>query len=424
MKKHLTLLATAFLSCLTIGCQSVDIKPTLKIDPQVLELSKGDISRLSLIVTPEDAVLENPVWTSSSDKIATVDNDGTVTAVSAGNAIVSLTASGIVAECIIKVLPSNVSNIELDKNYAQLKIGESIQLNANIQPDDADYGHLRWSSSDENVADVTQEGLVTALKAGETTVTVSVSGITSSCKVTVADTPEIGDYFYSDGSYSSEYNSLKEVIGIVFWTGDPTLTDPSLKEDYPDCRNGLVVGLKESDVIAWQSKYEEAPFGVAQWIKNNGAGYKYINSDDGSDDPINLIVGYDNTKALIEYNSANENSAWKVEAIQPILDYRDEVPVPDNTSIWYLPSPKELHLMCAGGNPNNIRDNFGTEIRDILNDRLGSLKGADCFSKTFYWSSMEWVNPTSIWTIHFYEGYLGANDKKGFDHRVRAVLAF
>ncbi len=88
-----------------------------------------------------------------------------------------------------------VSAISLAPNYLELMEGSSESLTLTIEPEDADVMSIVWESSDEAVATVTQEGLVTAVSEGTATVSVTVDGLTASCPVTVnrESPPEPGE---------------------------------------------------------------------------------------------------------------------------------------------------------------------------------------------------------------------------------------
>ena len=88
-----------------------------------------------------------------------------------------------------------VSAISLAPNYLDLMEGSSESLTLTIEPEDADVMSIVWESSDETVATVTQNGLVTAVSEGTATVSVTVDGLTASCPVTVnrESPPELGE---------------------------------------------------------------------------------------------------------------------------------------------------------------------------------------------------------------------------------------
>ena len=83
-----------------------------------------------------------------------------------------------------------VTGVELDRDTLTMKVGEKVTLKATLTPSSATNA-LTWSSSDSTIASVTQDGLVTALKAGAgpATITVAVSNSdkAASCEVTVEE---------------------------------------------------------------------------------------------------------------------------------------------------------------------------------------------------------------------------------------------
>jgi uncharacterized protein YjdB len=80
-----------------------------------------------------------------------------------------------------------VTGVTLDKNTLKLVTGDTAALTANVQPSDAYIKRVAWSTSDEAVAKVSLEGVVTALGVGTATVTAKTAdgGFTASCAVTV-----------------------------------------------------------------------------------------------------------------------------------------------------------------------------------------------------------------------------------------------
>lgn len=69
-----------------------------------------------------------------------------------------------------------------------MKVADTAQIHATLLPDDASFKDIEWSSSDYEVSTVSQDGVVTALKAGKATITASTtdgSGLSASCEVTV-----------------------------------------------------------------------------------------------------------------------------------------------------------------------------------------------------------------------------------------------
>ena len=177
-----------------------------------LSLEEGKTASLSAVVTPDNATNKTLTWSSSSDAIAKVDGSGTITAVKAGEATITVKAGEKTASCTVKVTAKPVeTTITLDKTTASLKTGESLTLKATVNPAGKT---LSWSSSKPEVA-VVENGKVTAKAVGETTITVTAEGKSASCKVTVAAAYDAKQdtstalktksgkqvYYYVDGKY-------------------------------------------------------------------------------------------------------------------------------------------------------------------------------------------------------------------------------
>jgi uncharacterized protein YjdB len=145
---------------------------------------------LKATVNPSNATEKTIAWSSDNPSVAAVSN-GTVTAVKAGSATVTVTTQdgGKTARCAVTVKAKTVAvtGISLNKASLTLTEGGSETLTATVAPENATNQQVNWSSADNQVATVDNAGKVTAVKIGETTVkaTTEDGGKTAECKVTV-----------------------------------------------------------------------------------------------------------------------------------------------------------------------------------------------------------------------------------------------
>ena len=166
----------------------------VSLDKTELSLTEGGSATLKATVTPEDATDKTVSWKSSDSAVATVDENGMVTAVKAGSATITVTTKdgGKTATCKVTVVAGTVAvtGVSLDKTSLDLYPGEYAILNATVTPEDATDKTVSWKSSDSAVATVDENGKVTAVKAGSATITVTTKdgGKTATCKVTVTAT--------------------------------------------------------------------------------------------------------------------------------------------------------------------------------------------------------------------------------------------
>jgi len=164
------------------------------LNKNTLALTINTAETLSAVVGPFHTTNKALAWESSDAKIATVDNNGKVTAVAAGTVTITVkTANGKQDVCTVTVAdavqpPVKVTGVSLNKKTLSLTVGKSQSLAATVSPANAADKSLKWSSSNKSVATVTQAGKVTAKKAGTATITVaSVAepSVKATCKVTV-----------------------------------------------------------------------------------------------------------------------------------------------------------------------------------------------------------------------------------------------
>lgn len=129
-----------------------------------INLSIGESETITAHVIPEEASNKTIMWESADTKIATVEN-GKITGVSLGNTMITASDStgGVVATCIINVKPIEVIGVSLDETNVTLGKGQEYLLVGNIEPSNATYKKVLWSSSDTNVVNV-DNGKVTAVR--------------------------------------------------------------------------------------------------------------------------------------------------------------------------------------------------------------------------------------------------------------------
>lgn len=161
----------------------------ISLNAETLNLSKGQTSQLVATLTPEDADGDHKVtWTSSDAAVATVDQNGNVTAVADGVATITAAVGNMTATCEVTVKEIPLESIALDKETLELVKGASDTLTVQYNPETTtDDKGVTWTTSDVSVATV-ENGVVTAVGTGTATITAtSVMGddITDSCEVTV-----------------------------------------------------------------------------------------------------------------------------------------------------------------------------------------------------------------------------------------------
>ena len=163
----------------------------INISESEMTIKEGESVTLTTTCYPDNTTFSKKItWSSSDTNVATVDANGTVTAKSAGTAIITATTeNGKTASCTVtvekKLIP--ITEVCLDKSSATLTEGETTALTATVLPENTtDSKNVSWSSSNSEVAIVDANGTVTAKSAGTAVITaITENGKTASCTVTV-----------------------------------------------------------------------------------------------------------------------------------------------------------------------------------------------------------------------------------------------
>lgn len=159
--------------------------------PKSVKLNKNDITfgigeKYTLVTTVENGDISQVAFTTSDRKVATVDNNGKITAVGTGTATITAnTYNGLKAKCKVTV-KKLADSIKLDKTSITLGVGEQYDFSSSIPNGTAAY-FRSYYSDDPNIAFIQKAGgLMTAKKAGTTTVRCKMpNGTQATCNVTV-----------------------------------------------------------------------------------------------------------------------------------------------------------------------------------------------------------------------------------------------
>ena len=177
----------------------------ISVSPKTLDLEIYQSAQLEVRITPENATFPLVDWSSSDDEIAYVDATGKVTARSTGTATITATSEDgkISDSCIVTVTENNtiyVEDISVNPKTLELETGKQRSLEITFTPINATNKNVTWTSSDESVATVNSEGIITALKEGTTTITVTTEdgNKTDSCELTVIKKQDNPDDIYDD----------------------------------------------------------------------------------------------------------------------------------------------------------------------------------------------------------------------------------
>lgn len=182
---------------------------SFRIEQDTVELPVNGTIQLAVLIEPENATPTNIEWKSSNEKVVVVSESGLISGVSEGSATVTAILGDFSATCEVTVyIPIiEAEQVVLTIDKAELNIGEAVQLEATVLPDDTTDKTLEWKSSNEEVAIVDESGLVTAIGEGSATISVTCGEASAQCEVTVIEENGVENIFANPNSSISIYST-------------------------------------------------------------------------------------------------------------------------------------------------------------------------------------------------------------------------
>ena len=166
----------------------------ITLNKDTIVLSKDDTETLVATIIPSNATDKSLVWSSSNNSVATVDSQGKVTARSGGETTITVKNEASTKQAICKVIVSQAATaLNLDKYDITLGINQTEKITANITPNDATNRTVTFTSSDESIVTVDNDGNIKGLKEGSAYITVTSvqdSNLSKVCTVNVEVQPE------------------------------------------------------------------------------------------------------------------------------------------------------------------------------------------------------------------------------------------
>lgn len=158
-----------------------------------IEISVMDTYQIESTVYPINTTDKTLKYKSNNLDIVTVNDDGLITPVGIGTAEIEITCGNAITKCYVTVLPQDIESINSNKQFIVLNVGDEEELDINIQPLNATFKKLFYSTSDNNIVSV-YNGKIKALSEGQATITVkSINNVYYNFYVVVNEKDEIAD---------------------------------------------------------------------------------------------------------------------------------------------------------------------------------------------------------------------------------------
>ena len=303
---------TVSASCtVTVKPATVDVTG-VTLDRDALTLAVDGTAQLTATVTPSDATDQTVIWSSSDTNVATVDENGVVTAVGVGSATITVTTTeGSYTDTCAVTVTQPVTGVTLDRDELSLTVGRTETLTATVTPDNASDKTVTWSSSDETVATVDENGVVTAVGVGSATITVTTTDgdHTATCAVTVSRpyTPPVGPSQPDGPSTGSSdgWQDIQEEIGQA-QDGETITIDMDGETQVPGEIFEEVAG-KDVDVtfdlgdgLSWTVNGQDVPEGIqfsdldlGVGMGTSGIPVNVINAITGAVSTVQITLAHD-----------------------------------------------------------------------------------------------------------------------------------
>ena len=195
-------LTLALTACGGAKIESIELPTEMTVEKGsdvVLELKYAAGDAEAEAIEKAVAKLGEVQWTTSDESVVAIDEDGNVVAVETGEADVTATVGEFTATCKVTVVVAP-TEINVPENL-ELTIGdEGKALNAKVLPEDATEVEMTYTTSDEKVATVDENGTVTAVGAGECVITTKAADVEAETKVVVAEKTETSDKEAADSN--------------------------------------------------------------------------------------------------------------------------------------------------------------------------------------------------------------------------------
>ncbi len=272
---------------------------TITITSSSLSITKESTSVVTTTYLPATAnVGTKIIFTSSDDTIATVDATGIITGKSVGECIITAKLeNGYTKTCIVNVLDYiYAESITLNKTSATLNPSQSIALTYIVVPSNAQKGkNVTWTSSDNSIAIVSEEGIVKAIDKGTCTIIAKLeNGSTATCTITVNGVSPIIYDAITKENYS---NSL-----------------------YINCTKGESIQLESNTKVTYSSSDSNIVYVSNNMLTCIGLGNCIITATNSSGDSSKFKVNvydcsltYDKTTNIVDYECLKNNNSGEYE---------------------------------------------------------------------------------------------------------------
>ena len=390
--------------CVTKGLEDIDITITenpedcklpsvvsgITLNTESVSVINGGTYQIEATVTPDTALNKTLTYTSNNEAIATVSNNGLITGISGGTTtiLVRTTDGSNISKTVEVIVRQQVTSLELSTDSVNVDKGKIETVTATILPENAYNKVLNWVSNDETIATVSN-GVITGVKAGSTTITVTTS----------------------DGS------NISKTINVTVNQGQKTLADVMVSTTN-DC---VTSGTCTPEQIATNEGIK-----VTINVKEGTPKDFYVIADDGN--KVTLIMSENLGDNVAWYDSSSgDNSHGPTTALEELALRTNDWEIPeftyslsgigeDKTTRKYPDSEVTWKARLITYAEANAVGCTTSSCPDWMYDHLDSSYINGYWTSTAYASSSD-----GVWNVDFY-GTLIDNFAASRSNGVRSVI--
>ena len=226
------------------------------VEENEFTLDIGETDKIEVTVTPDDATNKEVTYKSDDETVAKVDENGNIIAIGEGTTTITVTSKDdpTVKETITVTVKVPVEDIVVEENEFTLDIGETEKIEVTVTPDDATNKEVTYKSDDETVAKVDENGNITAIGEGTTTITVT-SKDDPTVKETIIVTVKGGNTDEPDEPDTPDYvieapESITVIVGLTQNIGVKVTPEGYLKPTYTSSDETIVTVDADGNITA------------------------------------------------------------------------------------------------------------------------------------------------------------------------------
>ncbi len=204
---------------------------SVAVTPNTGNIQQGQA--LQLTATARDAgnnvITGRPiVWTSTDETKATVSSQGRVVTIAPGSVTIRATVDGVTGSGTYTITPVPVATVQVTPNTTTISTGGTQQLIVTLldalgNPIATSGRTITWVSANPSIASVTQQGLVTGVASGSTSITITSEGVTTTASITVSPTP-VASVTIAPANVSLNQGSTQSITATARDAGGNVLT--------------------------------------------------------------------------------------------------------------------------------------------------------------------------------------------------------